>query len=110
MCHARPRPARSVRSGQRIADRRCAAAGARGFAEGAGLGLADEAFQVWLPHVVCDPRSCAHLKSPTVNAIWRVCHANAEFRISGTPMQPLSLLLVVIHALSWNVSDIHRSR
>ncbi|MDA8400961.1 MAG: hypothetical protein M0008_13140, partial [Actinomycetota bacterium] len=39
--------------------------GRRGAMESAGLVLADEASQVWFHHVACDPRSCAHLKSPT---------------------------------------------
>ena len=60
--HHTPPIRRTVRSGQRIADRRCAAAGAgrKGAMESAGLVFADVAFQG------CYPIGCAiHRAVPT---------------------------------------------
>ena len=46
---------------------------------------ADEASQVWFHHVACDPRSCAHLKSPTPYGIQPVRPAS---RVGTTRPRP----------------------
>ena len=83
---ARPASRRSVRSGQRCSDRRCAAADGGEDAESAGLVLADEAFQGGCP-IWCDPRSCAHLKSSAGHRMWLVCLTS---RVAPTPRIPFA--------------------
>ena len=78
--HARPLR-RSVRSGQRIADRRCAAAaGGRGWMESAGLALVYEAFQGCCPHMVVRPMALRPPEKLNLVGIQRSHHASRVAR------------------------------